>query len=183
MSFAPAAAPPREFRRVLVLGGCGSGKSTFARRLGDLTGLPVVHLDHEYFSPGWVEPDRDVWVGRLSEIAARESWIIDGNHVRKAFAQRRERAEVAILLDMPTWRCMWRVIKRVVAWNGRVRSDMAPGCAEHFDPKFFWYTLRYRATQLPVILEALRAFRGELVTLRSPAEVEAYLRSYQSGDR
>ena len=88
MSFAAATAPPRELRRILVLGGCGSGKSTFARRLGDLTGLPVVHLDREYFSPGWVEPERESWVRRLSEIAARERWIIDGNHVRKAFAER-----------------------------------------------------------------------------------------------
>jgi len=183
MSFASTAAPPRDLRRVLVLGGCGSGKSTFARRLGDLTGLPVVHLDREYFSPGWVEPEREVWVRKLDEIAARDRWIIDGNHVRKAFPTRSERADLAILLDMPTWRCIWRVIGRVVAWNGRVRYDMAPGCEEHFDAGFLWYTLRYRATQLPVIREALRAFRGELVTLRSPAEVERYLVSYESGGR
>ena len=79
---------------------------------------------------------------------------------------------------MPTWRCLWRVLRRVVTWNGRVRFDMAPGCAEHFDPEFLWYTLRYRATQRPVIDEALRGFRGELVTLRTPVEVERYLRSY-----
>ncbi len=183
MSFAPATAPPRDLRRVLVLGGCGSGKSTFARRLGDLTGLPVVHLDREFFSPGWVEPERDEWVRRLVDIAANERWIIDGNHVRKAFAERRERADLAILLDMPTWRCVWRVVRRVVAWNGRVRSDMAPGCEEHFNFGFLWYTLRYRATQRPVIDEALREFRGELVTLRTPADVERYLRSYENGGR
>src|SRR5919107_5216 len=32
-------------RRVLVIGSGGAGKSTFAARLGERTGLPVIHLD------------------------------------------------------------------------------------------------------------------------------------------
>lgn len=32
-------------RRVLVIGSGGAGKTTFAKRLGAATGLPVVHLD------------------------------------------------------------------------------------------------------------------------------------------
>lgn len=31
--------------RVLVLGCAGAGKSTFARQLTGITGLPVIHLD------------------------------------------------------------------------------------------------------------------------------------------
>ncbi|MFP5225212.1 MAG: hypothetical protein ACLGH3_06640, partial [Actinomycetota bacterium] len=44
--------------RVLVLGGTGAGKSTFARRLGVATGLPVVHLDLLWWRPGWIESPR-----------------------------------------------------------------------------------------------------------------------------
>jgi adenylate kinase family enzyme len=31
--------------RVAIIGSAGSGKSTLARRLGEITGLPVVHID------------------------------------------------------------------------------------------------------------------------------------------
>jgi adenylate kinase family enzyme len=41
-------------QRVLVLGSSGSGKSTFARKLGEITGLPVVHIDQLFWEPGWV---------------------------------------------------------------------------------------------------------------------------------
>ena len=41
-------------RRVLVIGNSGSGKSTFARALGDRTGLPVTHIDQLFWLPGWV---------------------------------------------------------------------------------------------------------------------------------
>ena len=39
--------------KVIVIGSPGAGKSTFARRLGALTGLPLHHLDLL-----WHRPDR-----------------------------------------------------------------------------------------------------------------------------
>ena len=32
-------------QRILVMGSSGSGKSTFAQRLSDITGIPTVSLD------------------------------------------------------------------------------------------------------------------------------------------
>ncbi len=42
-------------QRVMIVGGPGSGKSTLARRLGANTGLPVFHMDHTHWQPGWIE--------------------------------------------------------------------------------------------------------------------------------
>ena len=53
--------------------GCGgAGKSTLARRLGELTGLPVVHLDALYWRPGWVPTPDDEWRALQAEVVARE---------------------------------------------------------------------------------------------------------------
>ena len=40
-------------QKVLVIGCSGAGKSTFARRLRDITGLPLYYLDRL-----WHKPDR-----------------------------------------------------------------------------------------------------------------------------
>ena len=45
--------------RILIIGCGGAGKSTLARRLGEKTGLPVVHLDKLYWRPGWQHVTRE----------------------------------------------------------------------------------------------------------------------------
>ncbi len=47
--------------RILIIGPSGSGKSTLAITLSGLTGLPVIHLDKEFWQPGWVLPNGIEW--------------------------------------------------------------------------------------------------------------------------
>jgi adenylate kinase family enzyme len=44
-------------RNVLVFGSSGSGKSTFARQLGERLGIETIHMDAAFWKPGWVESD------------------------------------------------------------------------------------------------------------------------------
>jgi adenylate kinase family enzyme len=46
-------------QRVMIVGQPGSGKSTLARKLGQRTGLPVIHIDTIHRQPGWVERSWD----------------------------------------------------------------------------------------------------------------------------
>ena len=69
-------------QRVLVMGSSGSGKSTFARRLSALTGIPTVSIDALFWKPGWVESDKDDFERRMIEVAREPRWIMDGNYTR-----------------------------------------------------------------------------------------------------
>jgi adenylate kinase family enzyme len=59
--------------RIAVVGSGGAGKTTFANELGDRTGIPVVHLDHHYWNPGWMETPLKDWQERHAELAAGET--------------------------------------------------------------------------------------------------------------
>ena len=52
-------------KRVMVIGCCGSGKTTLSRKLGEKLGLPVVHLDKLFWHPGWVESTKDEIDGKI----------------------------------------------------------------------------------------------------------------------
>jgi adenylate kinase family enzyme len=126
-------------RRIVITGCSGSGKSTLARQLGQQLGLPVVHLDVLYWSPGWQERETEDFRARTAEAHSGDAWISDGNYITKSFDLRLPRADMFIMLDRPRWLCLVRVISRVIF--GRARPDIAEGCPERFDRKllaFIW---------------------------------------------
>jgi adenylate kinase family enzyme len=163
-------------RRVLVIGSPGAGKSRFARALGARTGLAVVHLDAAYWMPGWREPAHADWEARLDALLAHPAWIIDGNYAR-TLAQRLRACDAVVLLDLPRWLCLWRVLWRMACSLGRVRDDMAPGCPERFDPAFLLYVWGYRRHSRPKVLRLLEQQRGHVAVyrLRSRAQVRRFL--------
>ena len=123
-------------KRVMIIGCGGSGKSTLARMLGEKTGLPVVHLDQIWWSPGnWQHMERAEFDRLLIEEIEREKWILDGNFDR-TMQLRLAKADTVIYLDFPFVICLFSWIKRVIQNWGKARADMAPGCAEWFDPEF-----------------------------------------------
>ncbi len=62
-------------RRVAVVGLPGAGESTFARRLGAATGLPVIHLDAHHFDQGWTPKPPEEWEPLYADLVAREEWV------------------------------------------------------------------------------------------------------------
>ena len=160
--------------RVLILGSPGAGKSTLARRLAERTGLPVIHLDAEYWQPGWVEPEPAAWAGTVSRLVERPRWIMDGNYGGTR-AIRMAAADTAIYLDYPTALCLWRAIRRWVGHRGRSRSDMAPGCPERLDWTFLSYIARYRGQSGKRMRDAIERFAGDVLVFRRPREADAWL--------
>ena len=128
--------------RIVVLGSSsGAGKSTFARRLGDILRVPVHHLDVLFWKPGWVESAPDEFAQAQSVRVDQPCWIIEGNYT-STYHLRESRADTLIYLDMPLSVCLWRVVKRRVRYRHASRPDIAPGCPEKIDASFLWFILR-----------------------------------------
>ena len=165
-------------RRILIIGSPGSGKSTLAGALAEPTGLPLYHLDQLYWSAGWQEVDKAVWLARLDAALAEPRWIIEGNY-SSTLERRLARADKVVLLDLSPFRCTWRILRRTFALHGKVRPDMAEGCPERFSLGFLWYTLTFRLLVFPRTLAKLESFGGELVWLGTPREIAAFIASEQ----
>jgi adenylate kinase family enzyme len=93
-------------KRVVILGRGASGKSTLAKRLGEITGLPVVELDRVFWQPGLVATPRNEWTWAQDLLVANEGWIIDGDLGPLDVIESRLRAaETVIFLDFSFARC------------------------------------------------------------------------------
>lgn len=164
-------------RRILLIGPGGAGKSTLAQCLAERLDLPLIHLDALYWQAGWVETPKDVWRQRLATLLQGEAWVMDGNY-GGTLDLRLAACDTAILLDLPPWQCLWRVVKRRLRHRGRARPDMTPGCPERLDGAFLLWIATWRRRRGDDVRRRLvRAAQAgvDAHVLRSQAAVDAFV--------
>jgi len=148
-------------KRVVILGRGASGKSTLARRLGKITGLPVIELDKVFWRPGLAAMPRDEWKLIQEELVAEDAWIMDGDlGPYDAVEVRLRAADTIILLDFSLLRCAWRALRR-----SRERAD-------------FWRWLcTYGSQSRPVLMDAIstHAPSAEVRIFRHPAALSRFV--------
>src|SRR6202521_6363060 len=164
-------------QRVLVIGISGAGKSTFSRALAPKTGLPLIHLDREFWQPGWKITPRETWRAKVADLVARDAWIMDGSF-GASLDLRLPRADTVIWFDYPRVRCLRRVAWRVLTTYGRVRPDLAPGCPEQLDWEFLRYVWDFNANSRPTIVTALQQSyprEASLITFHRDRDAKRFL--------
>ena len=161
----------------MILGCCGAGKSTFAKKLHTKTQIPLVHLDQHFWKPNWVESNKEEWTETVAHLVKEDEWIMDGNY-GGTMEIRYPRADTIIFLKYATITCFSRVIKRIETYKGKVRPDMPEECQERYDAKFLWYVLNYNRTRTPNILKRLKSFEGEkkILVFKTDQEAEQFLK-------
>ena len=65
-------------KRVAIFGNAGGGKSTLARRLAELTGLPLYPIDLIQFRTGGGRIPHQEYLKAHADLILRDAWIIDG---------------------------------------------------------------------------------------------------------
>ena len=163
-------------QRVLVLGPGGAGKSVLSRELAGITGMRLVHLDREFWKPGWVKPGRDEWLATLARLLDGDHWIADGTHI-DTLEYRLGFADGVVLLDYSRWVSVKGVFTRLMHRAGRRRADLAPGCRNRLDRDYASWVWTYPRETRPAVLDALAAHAGhiELVTLRNRRDAQRWL--------
>ncbi len=87
--------------KVIVIGCPGSGKTTFAEKLNQSTGLPLYYLDAIWHLPDKTHISREEFDKRITEIFSLPRWIIDGNYKRTIEVRLKE-CDTVFLFDLPT---------------------------------------------------------------------------------
>ena len=164
-------------KRIMVIGSGGAGKSELSRRLGEILGIEVIHLDRVYWRPNWTEPPKHDWKETVETLVKRESWIMDGNF-GGTIEIRAAAADTIILLDLPRILCVWRAVKRRLKYPNRTRPDMGEGCPEKMDLEFLQWIWNFPRDSRPRLMEILRRYdkTKSILVLKSRRDVEAFVR-------
>lgn len=158
--------------RILVIGSPGAGKSVFSRRLAEITGLPLTHIDNLYWNEKGEHLERAALVERLDPILKGNEWIIDGNY-SATFAYRLSFATAVILLDVDFETCRQGITDRV----GKPRADI-PFVESEVPTDLIEAAKRYQSYTLPKMLKNIEeAPRVKFIYLHSREDANKYLQN------
>ena len=163
--------------RILIIGCGGAGKSTLARKMGDILNIPVVHLDKLFWKPNWVETSREEFDALLAQELAKDKWIMDGNFNR-TLPERVKHCDTIIYLDFSRVTCLLGVLKRVITTYGTVRPDMGEGCPERIDFEFLKWVWNFNKNKRESYYKMLNEVENvETIVLKNRHAVKLFLKT------
>ncbi|MBC8065078.1 MAG: adenylate kinase [Chlorobia bacterium] len=145
--------------RIVVYGVAGSGKTTMARRLADMTGLPFHAVDDLTWEPDWkIVPFDDQRV-IFRDLCSSDAWILDnayGHWIEIPL----ERVQLIVALDFPRWVSFGRLLKRTL----RRLVDQETVCNGNRE------SLRLMLSRDSILLWHFRSFRRKRERIRKWVE-------------
>jgi adenylate kinase family enzyme len=171
-------------RRILVIGCCGSGKSTFGRILGSRLNRKVIHLDRHFWKPGWIMREPDEFENTVRELISGDEWIIEGNY-SGTLSLRAMRADFIFFYDYSSFFCVYRILKR--SFKTRLglerRQDITEGCNEKWFDKefldFIKFTWNFKKVTTPRnyrTLEEINFDKEKLLVFKKRSEEKEFIR-------
>ncbi|MGZ5837405.1 MAG: hypothetical protein ACXWJ5_14530 [Xanthobacteraceae bacterium] len=101
-------------KRVAVFGNAGGGKSTLARRLAEITDLPLHVIDLMQFRSGGDKIPHEEFLTAHAALLRQDKWIIDGYGSVALAWERFDVADTLVYVDLPLATHHWFVTKRLL---------------------------------------------------------------------
>jgi adenylate kinase family enzyme len=163
-------------KKIIVIGCPGGGKSTFSRKLHNITGIPLHHLDMLFWNSDKTTVEKDVFLERLTAVLKEDEWIIDGNF-QSSLEMRLAACDTVFFLDYPTELCLEGIRER----RGKTRSDI-PWIETEEDGDFIEFIKKFNEQQRPIVKELLETCGDKSIfTFNSREEADKFLNSQEDG--
>ena len=159
-------------KKVIVIGCPGSGKTTFALKLNEITGIPLYHLDAIWHKPDKTHIPREEFDSRLADILVTDSWIIDGNY-KRTIEMRMKECDAVFLFDLPVEECIKGVTERI----GKKRADM-PWIETELDGEFRRFIEAFPCDTLPYVYELIERYKEgkQVIVFKSREEADFFIK-------
>ena len=129
--------------KISIIGYSASGKSTFAKNIGEILDIPVLHLDKVNFLPNWeerkVEESEKIVLDFIKKN--NDKFVIDGNYSKFAYDLRMKISDKIFFFDFDRFTCLFQAFQRYNKYKGKVRESMTEGCCEKLDWEFIKWIL------------------------------------------
>lgn len=150
-------------KKISIIGGSGTGKTTLANNLAKELKLPVYYIDGIHHLENWKIRDKDERDKIILERSNEKKWIIDGTY-HSTLKERLERADLVIYLDYSSISQIKGVFCRFLKNHGKEKEEI-PGCKERMSFEFFIWVLNWRKNKRRNIIDNLNKINKDKVLI------------------
>jgi adenylate kinase family enzyme len=162
--------------KIVIIGSAGTGKSTFARKLGSILHIRVYHLDRIFWQRGWVKKSSETRIDILQHLVQDKQWIIEGSYLSSS-EPRLNAADTVIFLDNAPLVCFQRIIKRHLNYHEHSRRDIPQGSKDKLTLLLLSKVLVFPFRGRRALKQKLRNYglSKQIIWLRSGKEAKDFL--------
>lgn len=165
--------------KILIIGLPGSGKSTFANKLGKVLNREVVHLDKLYRKSGWqIAFSKTEWLELVKSLISRERWIIDGNY-NNTLDIRLSASNTIVFLNFNKIICLYRIFMRCYKKDHLLGIDKAEGDKNRLSLDLIKKIITYPRKE---ILKKLESYKNtkKIFIITTSKEIENLLKKFSN---
>lgn len=153
----------KDMKRISIIGGSGTGKTTLSNNLSKELSIPAFHIDGMHHYDNWKVRDKEERDKMIHEKVEMPKWIIDGTYP-STMDERLKKSDLVIFLDYSTIARLKGAMGRFIKNHGKEKPEI-PGCKEKMDTNFIKMILKFSRDKRPKIIEKLNNIDKEKVII------------------
>lgn len=172
------------YRKFVVIGATGCGKSTLAMKLAERLELDFIELDALNWGPNWTPARGEVLCARVEAATRSPGWVVAGNYSETRPISWK-RAQAVIWLDYSFPVIFWRLLKRTIVrsvtrevlWNGNREKFWRHLRLWSDESLFHWLVKTYgrRKREYPQLFAQPEYAHLQVIRHRRPQETQEWL--------
>lgn len=168
--------------KIVIIGSSGAGKTTLARRLGNLLKIKTYHLDRLFWERGWQSKSHDARIDILQKIVQNKQWVIEGTYLASS-EPRLDDADTIIFLDIFPLICLWRVFSRHHKTRNYPRRDLPMECTDKVSSSSIWKVFVFPFNERRLLKRKLYSYSSkQIIWLRSSKQIDKFFMELQESE-
>ena len=162
-------------KKINIIGGMGTGKTTLANRISEELKIPVCYMDALNYGANWKVKNQKKRDKKILQKIKEPTWIMDGTYL-STLENRLKAGDLTIYLDYSTWAQLKGSVGRYLKNHGKEKPEV-PGCKDKMTLSFFLWIFRWKRHNRKQIIELInKADKNKIVILKNRKQLRKWFK-------